>query len=94
MQTYGQPKVNYPRYAGNARYTGFSTQFLAAHIGQIASMYFFAGIFTIYELSRYDPDLGQNSGTSSHRFHIKVPGHLLPSPPGDWFWLEPLGQGI
>ncbi|BDM77374.1 chlorophyll a/b binding light-harvesting protein [Acaryochloris marina] len=57
MQTYGQPKVNYPWYAGNARYTGFSAQFLAAHIGQIASMCFFAGTFTIYELSRYDPDL-------------------------------------
>ena len=46
MQTYGQPQVNYPWYAGNARYTGFSVQFLAAHIGQIASMCFFAGTFT------------------------------------------------
>ncbi|NJK41687.1 MAG: chlorophyll a/b binding light-harvesting protein [Acaryochloridaceae cyanobacterium SU_2_1] len=57
MQTFGQTNVEYPWWAGNSRYTDDSAQFLAAHIGQIASMCFFAGSITLFELSRYNPDI-------------------------------------
>ncbi|NJN39043.1 MAG: chlorophyll a/b binding light-harvesting protein [Acaryochloridaceae cyanobacterium CSU_3_4] len=57
MQTYGNANIEYKWWAGNSRYTDYSAQFLAAHIGQIASMCFFAGSFTLFEISRYNPDL-------------------------------------
>ncbi|NJK51651.1 MAG: chlorophyll a/b binding light-harvesting protein [Leptolyngbyaceae cyanobacterium SU_3_3] len=57
MQTYGQTDVEYAWYAGNSRYTDYSGQFLAAHIGQIASMCFFAGSITLFEVSRFNPDI-------------------------------------
>ncbi len=57
MQTYGSADVEYGWWSGNSRFTDFSAQFLAAHIGQIASMTFFAGSITLFELSRYNPDI-------------------------------------
>ncbi len=57
MQTYGQTDVEYGWWSGNSRFSDYSGQFLAAHNGQIASMCFWAGSFTLFEVSRFNPDL-------------------------------------
>lgn len=57
MQTYGNTSVEYSWWTGNARLSYQSGKFLAAHIGQIALMAFWAGALTLFELSRYNPDI-------------------------------------